>query len=93
MFCLQMSQVKTDQSLVRLYESISLLERQMEEGRRAVEQVLHAEITSRSLYTIIAKMVGTTFHFLVCSEVCRTTGIQPPLPPGEMLCGNVSFEV
>ena len=42
-----MSQVKTDQSLVRLNESISILERQMEEGRKAVEQVLHAEITSR----------------------------------------------
>ncbi|XP_031567107.1 coiled-coil domain-containing protein 154-like isoform X6 [Actinia tenebrosa] len=43
----KMSQVKTDQSLVRLNEAISLLERQMEEGRKAVEQVLHAEITSR----------------------------------------------
>ena len=42
-----MAQARTDQSLVRLNESISLLERQMEEGRKAIEQVLHAEITSR----------------------------------------------
>ena len=42
-----MSQARVDQSLVRLNESISLLERQMEEGRKAIEQVLHAEITSR----------------------------------------------
>ena len=45
--------------------------------------------------TIVVKMVGTTCHFLVCSEVCRTTGTQPPLPPPPwtMLGGNVSFEV
>ena len=42
-----------DQSLVRLNESISLLERQMEEGRKAIEQVLHAEITSRYIITIV----------------------------------------
>jgi len=41
------AQARTDQSLVRLNESISILERQMEEGRKAIEQVLHAEITSR----------------------------------------------
>ena len=44
---IQVSQARTDQSLVRLNESISLLERQMEEGRKAIEKVLHAEITSR----------------------------------------------
>nr|XP_058955714.1 golgin subfamily A member 6-like protein 24 isoform X5 [Pocillopora verrucosa] len=43
----QVAQARTDQSLVRLNESITLLERQMEEGRKAIEQVLHAEITSR----------------------------------------------
>ncbi|KAJ7362135.1 hypothetical protein OS493_013226 [Desmophyllum pertusum] len=43
----KVAQARTDQSLVRLNESISLLERQMEEGRKAIEQVLHAEITSR----------------------------------------------
>ena len=42
-----------DQSLMRLNESISLLERQMEEGRKAIEQVLHAEITSRYIITIV----------------------------------------
>jgi len=42
-----MAQARMDQSLMRLNESISLLERQMEEGRKAIEQVLHAEITSR----------------------------------------------
>ena len=42
-----------DQSLMRLNESISLLERQMEEGRKAIEQVLHAEITSRYTITIV----------------------------------------
>ena len=49
MFSAQVAQARTDQSLVRLNESITLLERQMEEGRKAIEQVLHAEITSRSL--------------------------------------------
>lgn len=44
---IQVAQARVDQSLVRLNESISLLERQMEEGRKAIEQVLHAEITSR----------------------------------------------
>ncbi|XP_078356147.1 uncharacterized protein LOC144640957, partial [Oculina patagonica] len=43
----KVAQARVDQSLVRLNESISLLERQMEEGRKAIEQVLHAEITSR----------------------------------------------
>ncbi|XP_068762308.1 coiled-coil domain-containing protein 154-like isoform X3 [Montipora capricornis] len=43
----KMAQARVDQSLVRLNESISLLERQMEEGRKGIEQVLHAEITSR----------------------------------------------
>ena len=42
-----MTQARFDQSLVRLNESIALLERQMEEGRKGIEQVLHAEITSR----------------------------------------------
>ena len=49
MFSAQVAQARTDQSLVRLNESITLLERQMEEGRKAIEQVLHAEITSRSI--------------------------------------------
>jgi len=48
-----MAQARMDQSLVRLNESISLLERQMEEGRKAIEQVLHAEITSRYIITIV----------------------------------------
>ncbi|XP_029212972.2 coiled-coil domain-containing protein 154-like isoform X5 [Acropora millepora] len=43
----KMTQARFDQSLVRLNESIALLERQMEEGRKGIEQVLHAEITSR----------------------------------------------
>ncbi|XP_032221549.2 coiled-coil domain-containing protein 154 isoform X4 [Nematostella vectensis] len=43
----KLTQVRSDQSLARLNEAISILERQMEEGRKAVEQVLHAEITSR----------------------------------------------
>ena len=49
-----MAQARTDQSLVRLNESISILERQMEEGRKAIEQVLHAEITSRYKITPVA---------------------------------------
>lgn len=62
---LQMSQVKTDQSLVRLNEAISLLERQMEEGRKAVEQVLHAEITSRyPSYTLLNSLViNNSYYF------------------------------
>lgn len=48
-----MAQARVDQSLVRLNESISLLERQMEEGRKAIEQVLHAEITSRYILNYI----------------------------------------
>lgn len=47
LFFFQMTQARFDQSLVRLNESIALLERQMEEGRKGIEQVLHAEITSR----------------------------------------------
>ena len=49
-FLFQMAQARVDQSLVRLNESISLLERQMEGGRKGIEQVLHAEITSRYIY-------------------------------------------
>ena len=39
--------MRSDQSLVRLNESISLLERHIDEGKKSVEHVLHAEITSR----------------------------------------------
>ena len=61
-----MAQARTDQSLVRLNESITLLERQMEEGRKAIEQVLHAEITSRYIVVIVYNCYafkGTTYIY------------------------------
>ena len=43
----QMTKVHEDQSLVKMNQCITLLESEIEAGKRAFEEVLHAEIVAR----------------------------------------------
>ena len=46
-FLFQLSKVHEDQSLVKMNECINLLESEIEAGKKAFEEVLHAEIIAR----------------------------------------------
>ena len=75
-----MAQARVDQSLVRLNESISLLERQMEGGRKGIEQVLHAEITSRYIYLTTLYSLIFYFWILTPPEHSLTDSLTPSPP-------------